>query len=286
MSEAGIGFWEQVVADGLRVPEGRSLVELTEDLTRMLGDPDPAVRDAIAFPTMATWIDEGVYDDLLIGLGDGMCHGLDIGLGEVGTDTVFRRSFSALMLTECIDRHTQAGLSTTDVVLRWGDRLMSWLSRERDLRGFVPGKGWAHAVAHGADALGALARSPHLGRMELTVVLDVIADRLLAPTEEFFVCGEVDRLALATMHLLRRDVLGLDVLEPWIARLAAGARPAGDADHNPFHVAGNVQSYLRGLHLQLGLGGQRPAVRTDLLLVLIDQLKATNSAYFVTPRQH
>ncbi len=286
MSARGIAFWEQVVADGLRVPEGRSLVELTEDLTRMLGDPDPAVRDAIAFPTMATWVDEGVYDDLLVGLGDGMCHGLDIGLGETGTDTVFRRSFSALILTECVDRDTQAGLTTTEVVLRWGDRLMGWLGRERDLRGFVPGKGWAHAVAHGADALGALARSPHLGRMELTVVLDVIADRLLAPTEEFFVCGEVDRLALATMHLLRRDVLGLDVLEPWIARLAAGARPAGDVDHNPFHVAGNVQNYLRSLHLQLGLGTQRPAVRTDLLLVLIDQLKATNSAYFVTPRHH
>ena len=39
-------------------------------------------------------------------------------------------------------------------VLEWGDRLATWLLRERDLRGFVPGKGWAHAVAHGADALG------------------------------------------------------------------------------------------------------------------------------------
>ena len=54
--------------------------------------------------------------------------------------------------------------------------------RERDLRGFVAGKGWAHAVAHGADALGALARSRQSGRLELTVLLDVVADRLLAPT--------------------------------------------------------------------------------------------------------
>ena len=41
--------------------------------------------------------------------------------------------------------------------------MATWLLRERDLRGFVPGKGWAHAVAHGADALGTLARSPHVG---------------------------------------------------------------------------------------------------------------------------
>jgi hypothetical protein len=283
------GFWEQVVADGLKVPQERSLVEMTEDLTRMLGDPDPDVRDGIAFPTMATWIDEGVYDDLLIGLGDGMCHGLDIGLGETETDTVFRRSFSALILTECIDRTTRAALGGPNVVLRWGDRIMSWYARERDLRGFVAGKGWAHAVAHGADALGALARSPVLGRLELTVILDVIGDRLLTPTDAFFVCGEGDRLAFATMPLLRRDVLGIDVLEPWVARLAAGAVGRGSIDHNPYLVAGNVQSYLRSLHLQLALNtasAGHPAVRSDLLLVLTDKLRATNPAYFAPSRAH
>jgi len=283
------GFWEQVVADGLKVPQDRSLVEMTEDLTRMLGDPDPEVRDGIAFPTMATWIDDGVYDDLLVGLGDGMCHGLDIGLGEVESDTVFRRSFSALILTECIDRTTRAALGGPNVVLRWGDRIMSWYSRERDLRGFVPGKGWAHAVAHGADALGALARSPVLGRLELTVILDVMADRLLTPTEAFFVCGEGDRLAFATMHLLRRDVLGIDVLEPWVARLAAGAAGKGSINRNPYMVSGNVQSYLRSLHLQLALStasSGHPAVRSDLLLILTDQLRATNPAYFAPPRNH
>jgi hypothetical protein len=283
------GFWEQVVADGLKVPEDRPLVEMTEDLTRMLGDADPEVRDGIAFPTMATWIDEGVYDDLLVGLGDGMCHGRDIGLGEAETDTVFRRSFSALILTECIDRTTKAGLGGPNVVLRWGDKIMSWYSRERDLRGFVPGKGWAHAIAHGADALGALARSPVLGRLELTVILDVLADRLLLPTEAFFVCGESDRLAFATMHLLRRNVLGIDVLEPWVARLAAGAVGRGSVDRNPYLVAGNVQGYLRSLHLQLSLNSVasgHPDVRSDLLLVLADQLRATNPAYFATPGSH
>jgi hypothetical protein len=150
----------------------------------------------------------------------------------------------------------------------------------------VPGKGWAHAVAHGADALGALARSPYLGRLELTVILDVIADRLLAPTEHFLVCGEDDRLAFATMHLLRRNILELDVLEPWVARLAAGAHTRGGVSGNPFHVTGNVQGYLRSLHLQLALGGDHPTVRTDLMLVLMAHLRSTNPAYFVPPRQH
>lgn len=280
------GFWEQVVADGLRVPENRSLVEMTEELTRMLGDPNPDVRDSIAFPTLATWIDEGVYDDLLVGLGDGMTHGLDYGLGLASDDSVFRRSYSALVLTECIDRATTAALASPEVVLRWGDRVMGWLAREQDLRDFVPGKGWAHAVAHGADALAALARSPYVGRLELTVILDVIADRLLAETEAFWVSGEDDRLALATMSVLQRNILDLDVLEPWVARVAAGAQGRGSVRRNPFQVAGNVQSYLRSLHLQLALGTEHPAVRTDLLLVIITFLRRTNPAYFPAPRQH
>jgi hypothetical protein len=274
-------FWEQVVSGGLKVPADRPLVELTEELTRMLGDPDPHVRDGIAFPTLASWINNGVYDDLLVGLGDGIATGLAEGVGESGTDSVFRRSFSALVLAVVIDRDLALDHAGADTIMSWGDRLMSWFLRERDLRGFVPGKGWAHAVAHGADALGALARSPHLQQLELTVVLDVIADRLLLPTEEFLVCAEDDRLATATMHLLRRNVIDMDVLEPWVARLGAGAAPTEDDDRNPFFVNANVQRYLRALHLQLALSSQHPAVRSDLLLVLMEHLRRSNQPFFL-----
>ncbi|MEI2669882.1 MAG: DUF2785 domain-containing protein [Marmoricola sp.] len=271
--------WERVIADGVRVPAGISLGDLTADLTRMLGDPDPYVRDAVAFPTIATWISEGVYDDLLSALGDGMCTGLRVGLGESETDTVFRRSFSALVLAECIDRDNQANVLSDHTILSWGDQLTTWLPRENDLRGFVVTKGYAHAIAHGGDALAALSRSPKIGRMELLVLLDVIADRLLTPTKQFFVCAEEDRLAHAVVNILNRDLLELDVLEPWLARLANGAYMSGNANRNPFLVSGNVQKFLRSLHMQLSLGRSRPAVRADLLLSLSDQLRRTNAGF-------
>lgn len=274
-------FWERVVAEGRRVPEDRPLADLTSELTAMLGDPDPRRRDSIAYDVLATWIDQGVYDELLEGLGDGMATGLRVGLGERDTDTVFRRSFSALVLAECVTRANEAHLLPPEVLLRWGDHVMSWLVRERDLRGFVPGKGWAHAVAHGADALRALAAAPSFGRLELTVLLDVVADRLLGTPRVHLVHGEVDRLAGAVMTVLRRDVVGLDVVEPWLARLgaAAAASPGGGPEEGPDERAGNVQAFLRALHLQVALAANPPACRADLLLALIDWLKATNAAY-------
>lgn len=272
-------FWDRVVAEGHKVPRDRSLADLTAELTTMLGDTDPNRRDRIAYEVLARWVSEGVYDDLLEGLGDGMAAGLMVGIGERNTDSVFRRSFSALILGECISRDNERHIVPADTILRWGDRVAGWLIRERDLRGYVPGKGWAHTVAHGADVLAALAGSEAMGRLELTVILDVIADRLLTETDQRLIHGEDDRLALATLQVLRRNLISLDVLEPWLARLAASARPDFDRDDDPYTVAGNVQPYLRALHLQLALAPDPPATRADLLLVLIDQLKRVNPRF-------
>lgn len=273
-------FWDRVVAEGHKVPSDRPLADLTSELTAMLGDTDPRRRDGIAYDVLATWVSEGVYDDLLQGLGDGMAAGLMVGIGERGTDTVFRRSFSALILGECVSRDNERHVVPPDTILRWGDRAAGWLVRERDVRGFVPGKGWAHAVAHGADVIAALARSDAVGRLELTVLLDVVADRLLAETDRLL-HGEEDRLAHATMEIVRRDLVDLDVVEPWLARLAERARPNfdGDGTLDPYAVAGNVQPFLRALHLQLALAPNPPAHRADLLLTLIDRLRQANPHY-------
>ena len=273
-------YWEEVHATGLAVPSDRPLDELTAELTRMLGAPDPQVRDALAYPTLATWIQRGVYDDLLTGLGDGMATGLAVGLGETDTDSVFRRSFSVLVLAECVARDNAKPLVAPGKILEWGDRIATWLLRERDLRGFVPGKGWAHAVAHGADAIGELARSQHLAMPELTVLLDVIADRVLARSDVIHAHGEPDRLARATLTVLRRNLVPLSVMEPWVNRIAGVAAtrlPDGAVERDPYLTTGNAEAFLRSLYLQLALGSQQPEIRHDLLLVIVGALKRSNT---------
>ena len=273
-------YWEAVRSQGLDVPSDRPLAELTAELTRMLGDADPDIREGIACRTLSTWVARGVYDDLLAGLGDGMATGLVAGLGESGTDTVFRRSSSALVLGACLARDNERSLVPGDKILEWGDRLATWLLREQDVRGFVPGRGWAHAIAHGADALATLAASPHVAPPELTVVLDVIADRVLARTDTLFTHGEADRLAAATMAVLRRNEVTLSIAEPWVERITRVAvlvhePQAGD----PYLHGGNAEAFLRSLYLQLALAPAPPAIRADLLLVLVDALRTTNAAF-------
>ncbi len=269
------GYWQQVVSTGLGVPEDRPLDELTVELTAMLGSPDPAQRDGIAYPALATWIEKGTYDHLLGGLGDGIAEGLLNGLGDTDGTSVFRRSFSALVLAECIARDTVAGLLPAAKVLAWGDRLAGWFLRERDTRGWVEGHGWAHAVAHGADAIGQLGASRHLGVPELTVMLDVLADRITDAGTPPLLAGELDRMAAATCVILRRNLVPLSVVEPWVARVAAAARTAGRRG-DPYAGTTNAEGYLRSLYLHVELAPPAPAIRSDLLLTLVEALRSTN----------
>jgi hypothetical protein len=272
-------YWQQVRSAEMKVPTDRPLADLTAELTTLLGSTDPVERDEIAYPILATWISEGVYDDLLAGLGDGMAAGLIQGLGESGTDSVFRRSFSALVLAECIERDNAEGRLPAAKILEWGDRVSGWLVRERDVRGYVPDQGWAHAVAHGADAIRVLADSPHLGLNELTVLLDVVADRVIEQTPAPLSSGEHDRLAMATMGILRRRLVPLRIIEPWLARVTAAATLGEAVDGDPYLTTGNPEAFLRALHIQVALAPEPIDVRADLLLELVAALRATNTAY-------
>lgn len=274
----GLGYWRGVVRDGVHVPPDRTLGDLTAELTTMLGSPDPEIRDGLALQVMTVWIGRGIYDDLLVGLGDGMVAGLRVGIGETGTPTVFRRSWSARVIAHVLRRDNDEHLLPGEDVLRWGDLLTTWLLREQDVRGWIPEQGTARAIAHGADAVSALAGSRHLGTMELTVLLDVVGDRLVRPSPLDH--GETDHLAAATVQVLMRERVPFDVVERWITRVGAAADPDDvPPSSDPWLRTRNAQEFLRSLHLQLLLGPHRPVRRADLLLALNDALRASNGQH-------
>ncbi len=269
----------------MAVPVEQPLNELTAELVTMLGSANPVERDEVAYPVLASWLADGVYDDLLVGFGDSIADGLQPGLGDPESDGVFRRSFSALILTDCVTRDNVAHVLPVDAVLSWADRAIGWYTRERDLRGWVPAKGWAHTVAHGADLLGALAQSRHIHGTHLRVLLDVIAERVQAPAPAAFTDGEDDRLAAAVLAILQRNLVDAEHLDAWTARLGAGlprpTRHPGD-ERWPSAVATNTSNFLRALQVHLAIGvspqgstisfASPPDCRPDLLLALLDAI--------------
>ena len=284
------GFWEDVLAAGGGVPAGRRLDDMTVELVELLGDLDPHLRDDLALTVLLGWIGTGVYDDLLPAMGDGISEGLRYGLGEDGTTSVLRRSFCARVLAAVIDRDNVLHGMHRDAVLRWGDRGLSWLVAERDLRGHVPGAGRAHALVHAGELVRALAQSRHLQADGLGVLLDTLADRLLGSTSNAFCGAEADDLAYAAMTVLHRDIVDTVTVQIWIERLAAGWRPhvakgaSGPSGPMPAQVR-NTVAFARALHLQLLLGirpapgatvaASPPAARVEVLGALQGALRSS-----------
>src|SRR5688572_21483840 len=156
-------FWQNIRDNDYTVPEDCEPADLTPELVGYLGSTNPVLRDSYGYAIMGYWIERGVYDeDELRGLAMQLVSNLAVGLGEQGTDTIFLRAFSALLLSEIVARDNSEPFFTRHEVhnlLRWA---LEYYGMERDLRAFIPGKGWAHATAYSSDLLRELARNRYL----------------------------------------------------------------------------------------------------------------------------
>lgn len=249
-------FWQQVKANDLEPAAGHPIDEQIAELEHMLISPDARIRDELAFEILSEWVQIGRCDHDLAGLGDRMAAELLRGIGELGTNTVFGRSFAALVLGLVVERDNATRLLHGDDIRRWLGGFTMWWELEADLRGVVdPTRGWAHALAHGADAIASLARSRHIGTNQARVLLGSIVVRLRTTDGWALLASEDDRLAYATMALLHRGDLAAadlaDAIDP--LRILARQRPRIDTDPAAFTWL-NTLNWLRALYLQVQLG--------------------------------
>lgn len=228
------------------------MTSLPAELDALVSDlrsPDPEVRDGGAYSSLARLAEEGGLDDHLVDLGSRA-------LTLLTDREIQARSFGALLLALVASRDNATSRATGDAVRGWLDGLVRWYADEPDTRGYDPSLGWLHAVAHGADAAGELAASPRLGRDDLRRLLDLLVRRTTAATEQHWLQDEDDRVAVAMVAVLQRDLLDADDVRAAVDALASAWRSAA-----PGPVAAgtdNTVRLCRTVHLQLVLG-IRPA---------------------------
>ena len=209
--------WEAVQNNDFAVPADRPLAELVDELCALLASPDPRVRDDTAYPVLALWTARGVLDDHLESLGDRMA-------GRLRHDEIQARTFAAMILGWVVLRDARTGRLDAACVPRWRANFASWWLGESDLRGWDDALGWLHAVAHGADAVRAFARSPRLEIPDLRALLDLTVDRLMADGGYLFAHGEDDRVAYALASVLARPELPVGPATAWLDRVGEAIR--------------------------------------------------------------
>ena len=136
-------FWRQIVESDLALPEGESAFALIVELNRFLGDPDPELRDRFAFEIPRAWIirDDHLSPTELRRLLELRSDNLQVDVGEVGTDSVLLRAFSALNLSMIAVQDFLRPFLEPEEFAAFLSTTLRYFREERDLRGFDDERG-------------------------------------------------------------------------------------------------------------------------------------------------
>lgn len=277
-------FWQAIIEADFAVPDGYSAQDLTPELVGYLGSTDPELRDTLSYPILANWLDRDLYaEDEKRALLAQLAGNLMRGIGESGTDSVFLRAFSVLMLAELVHEDNQRPWLGAEEARQLLELALVYLEAERDLRGWVPEKGWAHSPAHTADLLWTLARNRYLAADDLQRMLSAIRAKALNPVAAPFVYDEDERLAQPVVAAMRRGLVEQRFLAEWVAGFVnrmdqpswEDAFLAGE-DYIPRH---NAKLVLRSLYGQLTGSETPPAGTVEFLPNLTAALESFSQWY-------
>jgi uncharacterized protein DUF2785 len=224
----------------------------------LLASTDPVLRDDVAFSAAERWIlrDRRVAPADLRRLLQLWTANLDDGLGGVGDDGVFKRSFSALCLSLVAAADVSAPFLEPAEARAFFDRMLEYFQRERDLRGFDPVHGWMHTVAHTSDTLKFLARNPKLAAGSDARLL-AAARAKIESHDAVFTWGENDRLALALHAAVRRSDADAAALSAWTQYWVTAHQQlwatGPQVDARRFAIVENAKQVMRSLHAALSM---------------------------------
>lgn len=245
--------------NGFAVADPARRRELAQALVACLGDPDPELRDGIAFEALSQWMRADAFEAAQVGALRDRLYGLLDGPEGEG----YARPFAALVLSE---------VARTDRIKPWMsaaeraamvDKAAAYVEGVRDYRGYDDVQGWRHGVAHGADWLMQLALNPALDRAQADRILAAVVAQAVPASGHAYVFGEPERLARPVLFVAQR---GLHSDAEWAAWFAALVPRIGDAKQAYRNVAWlarrhDLTGLLQNIYLQAG-NSQDPKIRT------------------------
>lgn len=245
--------------NGFAVADPARRRELAQALVGCLGNPDPELRDGIAFEALSQWMRADAFEAAQVGALRDRLYGLLDGPEGEG----YARPFAALVLSE---------VARTDRIKPWMsaaeraamvDKAAAYIEGVRDYRGYDDVQGWRHGVAHGADWLMQLALNPALDRAQADRILAAVVAQAVPASGHAYVFGEPERLARPVLFVAQR---GLHSDAEWAARFAALVPRIGDAKQAYRNVAWlarrhDLTGLLQNIYLQTG-NSQDPKIRT------------------------
>jgi len=150
-------------------------------------------------------------------------------IDEPANDAIFKRSFSILILSVLVYAdHAGFHFMTTARLEQLVQQVCTFLMLEKDTRGYVTDKGWAHAYTHVSNLLDELGEEPRLARADKLMMLATLIEsyeRLSTP----LIFGEPERLSSYLAMITSKDDVYADYVliafKKWHQDLVMQAAP-------------------------------------------------------------
>jgi len=226
--------------------------ELIQPMFEFIGSTDPELRDRLIYVAFYYFIakyryfsKENMKKHLKTALDN---HHLFYGLGEKNTDTVFTRTFSALVVALLVWVHNDDHFLSKEEVIDVKNKCCDYYLKEIDHRGFVPEKGWAHSAAHGADIFEELSNAKELNAEDFKDILNCIKNKIVID-EYAFIDLEDERMVTPLINLLKREDLEKSLLINWIKEFES-IEYKNDFP-GVLRISHNVCGLLKGLYFRI-----------------------------------
>ncbi len=215
-----------------------------------VADPDPELRDGLAFEGLANWLraeklSRETYQSLYAGL--------MLQLQAAPDSAGFRQPFAALNLSEVARADRLQDLLSVDQRGQLVLAATAYLSGVKDYRGYSATEGWRHGVAHGADLALQLVLNEHIHAGQVESLLLAVATQVAPQGDIFYIYGEPQRLARVVFYAYKRELQTAEFWHSWFDGIAQPS-PMQDWSEAFSSQAGlakrhNTLGFLLAMHL-------------------------------------
>ncbi|MGE7841320.1 DUF2785 domain-containing protein [Lysinibacillus sp. NPDC093712] len=249
---------------------------LLEEMLTHIGSTDERLRDHLIYRTFIDLISDNLLNSQQLqnlfdtAIGDDYLYA---NIGEQTEDSVFTRSFSALLVASILAKDSELLILNDTSLQSFFKKIGRYLLLEKDTRGHVEGKGWAHSIAHGADLAAMTIKHPKFDLQYAPSILHAL--KLATWKDVVYVNDEEERFVNIIEALLARDY-SEEALSEWVEQ-------AFDKFEMHLVTQGYNESFFSGrtctlnamktLYFALKMNNQAPKLQNTLYIQVAKWLK-------------
>ena len=282
-------FLRSIAGNAYKLPGDLDHFVFLKALVQNFASTDAQLRDELTYMILAhAVIDEesshvlstSQREELLLTCVDS--DHLFYGIDESGSDSVFMRSFSLLIVAALLFADAKRRQLSEGVTRQAHVALMRYAKEERDWRGYIQGKGWAHAAAHLSDALDECAQNRYMLMPDREAVMQTLTHLATLPVPLCY--EEDDRMAFAAYRVISNKLVDEAFLETWVESFFVSRTEEvpglTEQDVSNWVRAANAKNFLRSLYFRLLWNQKAPFLVERIANVLrrLDPIPAEESS--------